>query len=201
MPDLEPLLREVRPVPDGAWAQRLDARVSARFPGPPPRWKAALERLRTHFMAIGAIGAVASLIVVFIAVGVSSNGSDDSGSSVSSSMKSPGPAVSDSRGASSGSAPATPTSGGESTASIAPQRAVRSSASLTLSTPSDQVATVTDRAIRVVDGLGGFVQTSEVNSVGATAGSTLALRVPSARLETALSQLSRLAHVKARSQQ
>src|SRR4051812_30086375 len=80
MPDLEMLLRDVRPVPDGAWAARLDARVSARFPGPVPRWKAALTTVRVHFLAIGAVGAVAALCVAVVLAGVSSHGSSDSAS-------------------------------------------------------------------------------------------------------------------------
>ena len=33
MPDLETLLRDVKPAPDPAWATKLDARVAAGFPG------------------------------------------------------------------------------------------------------------------------------------------------------------------------
>ena len=54
MPDLEMLLRDVRPAPDPAWAARLDARVAAGFPGPPPRWKKTLRALREHFAALSA---------------------------------------------------------------------------------------------------------------------------------------------------
>src|SRR5215813_11292448 len=88
MPDLEMLLRDVRPVPDGAWADKLDARVAARFPGPPPRWQAALTALRQHFIALSAVGAIASVLIVLIAVGVHSSSDDmasDSGGSSASS--------------------------------------------------------------------------------------------------------------------
>ena len=61
--------------------------------------------------------------------------------------------------------------------------------------------TVTDRAIRVVDGLGGYVQTSEVNSSGNSASATLTLKIPSDKLDAGIAQLSKLAHVKSRSQQ
>src|SRR5215217_1116177 len=82
MPDLEMLLRDVRPVPDPAWATKLDARVAARFPGPPPRWKAPLIAFREHLMAIGAVATVGSLIVVLVVAGLSvDRGSDDSASS------------------------------------------------------------------------------------------------------------------------
>ena len=58
MPDLEMLLRDVRPAPDPAWATRLDARVAARFPKPPPAWKKPLIAVREHFFAFGAVAAV-----------------------------------------------------------------------------------------------------------------------------------------------
>ena len=76
-----------------------------------------------------------------------------------------------------------------------------SSATLTLSTSPDKVNTVSDRAIRVVDGLGGYVQTSEVNSSGNSASAALTVKIPSDKLDTGIAQLSKLAHVKARSQQ
>ncbi len=37
MPDLETLLRDVKPAPDPAWALKLDTRVAHRFPTPPSR--------------------------------------------------------------------------------------------------------------------------------------------------------------------
>jgi hypothetical protein len=195
MPDLEMLLREIRPVPEPAWAARLDARVAARFPGPPPRWKAPFIAVRQNFLAFGAAGAIASVLVVLIVVGLNSGGVDD----MSSSMSAP---------ASKSAADSGSTSGGGSAKSAAPAvpltaqaRVQRKDAALTLSCTPAQVATVTDRAIRVIDGLDGFVQSSEINSEGSDAGASLGLKVPSERLESALAQLSRLAHVKARSQQ
>jgi hypothetical protein len=194
MPDLETLLRDVRPVPEPAWAARLDARVAARFPGPPPRWKAPLIALREHVLAFGVVGAVASMLVVLVLAGISSDGGDDSSSNSSSASKPAAAPEADSA-----------KSAGSSTAlSAVPETAARvqrKDAALTLSCTPAQVATVTDRAIRVVDGLDGFVQSSEINSEGSDAGASLSLKVPSARLESALAQLSRLAHVTARSQQ
>src|SRR4051794_41859670 len=83
MPDLEMLLRDVRPAPEPAWAERLDARVASRFPGPPPRWKAPLITLRDHMLAMGAVATVASLLIVLVIAAPSFNGgdSDDSGAS------------------------------------------------------------------------------------------------------------------------
>ena len=68
MPDLETLLREVRPRRDPTWTTKLDARVAARFPGPPPRWKAPLIAFRDHFFAFGAVATIASLLIVVVLV-------------------------------------------------------------------------------------------------------------------------------------
>jgi hypothetical protein len=80
-------------------------------------------------------------------------------------------------------------------------RAVLRNAAITLSTPSDEVESVVDRAIRLVDTLGGYVETSEVSSNGSRASASLTVKVPAARLDSGLAQLSKLAHVKSRSQQ
>src|SRR3954454_18648416 len=77
MPDLEMLLREVRPVPEAAWTARLDARVAARFPGPPPRWQAPWIAIRDHLLAIGAVATVTSVLIV-IAIAAPSFNSGDS---------------------------------------------------------------------------------------------------------------------------
>src|SRR3954453_4756565 len=95
MPDLEMLLRDVRPAPDPAWTARLDARVAARFPGPPPRWKVALETIRMHFMALRAVGAVGALIVALVIAAPSFNSGDsaEDASSGSGSAKVPASAA------------------------------------------------------------------------------------------------------------
>src|SRR5262245_41397792 len=81
MPDLEMLLRDIRPVPEPAWAAKLDARVVARFPGPPPRWKAPLIALRDHMLALGAVATVASILILIVIAAPSFNAgdSDDGG--------------------------------------------------------------------------------------------------------------------------
>src|SRR4051794_33673558 len=146
MPDLEMLIRDVRPVPDPAWTARLDARVAARFPGPPPRWKTALTTVRDHVLAIGAVGAVASLIVVFVIAGVSYDGAGDSGDSGSSGAAS-APAAQeggDDSGASSGSSTTQKSSPRASVPATAPAPASRPpaafSAPLTKAAPRDVIA-------------------------------------------------------------
>jgi hypothetical protein len=79
-------------------------------------------------------------------------------------------------------------------------RAVRQDAQLTLTAPANDVNGVSDGAIRVADRLGGYVQTSNVSAAGHSAFAALELKIPAAQLSDALAQLSRLAHVQARSQ-
>jgi hypothetical protein len=77
---------------------------------------------------------------------------------------------------------------------------VRQDAQLTLTTPVDDLDAVSDGAIRATDRLGGYVQSSNVSTTAHSAFAALELKIPAARLSDALAQLSRLAHVKARSQ-
>ena len=60
---------------------------------------------------------------------------------------------------------------------------------------------VSDRAIRVVDGVGGYVQSSQTDIAGSHATATLSLRIPAGKLDEGLARLSKLANVTARSQQ
>jgi hypothetical protein len=222
MPDLETLLRDVRPAPDPDWAVKLDARVAARFPAPVPRWKAKLHALRDHMAALTLTTATAAALVSIVVVGVNMDNSGDDEGSVAMTAEAP---TSDSSGGAGGSNESDSDgsgSSGNSGSSTAPKqasgpqpssaaapladapasdRAVLRNAAITLSTPPDQVESMVDRAIALVDGLGGFVQTSEVSSSGSRASATLTVKIPSARLDSGLAQISKLAHVKSRSQQ
>ncbi len=185
MSDLEMLLRDVRPAPDPIWAARLDARAAAGFPGPPPRWKAPLLAFRNHLFAFGAVGAVASMLIVlvFAATHIEVGGDDE--------------------GASSGGASAPAMSAPESVdqAARGADRAVLKNASITLSTRPDQVQEIADRAIRIVDTLGGYVQSSTIDTAGSRGSAELSLRIPAAKLDSGMAQISKLAPVRSRSQQ
>ena len=91
----------------------------------------------------------------------------------------------------------------DSAAGAAPQaadRAVIANASLTLTTSADDVEAVTDRAIRLTDKLGGYVQSSTTSREGSRATATLTLKLPSDKLDEGIAQISKLAHVQSRSQ-
>jgi hypothetical protein len=212
MPDLETLLREVKPAPDPQWASKLDSRVAAGFPTPPSRFKRARRSIAEHFFAFGAVGAVASVLIVFVVLigsSVNTNGGDSEPMSSSGAGSS---AESQERAApemSPDAAADDATSGGGSAAvperrraaTPGADRAVLKNASITLSAKPSEVEGVADRAIQIVDGLGGYVETSEVNRGSSSASATLTLKIPSADLDKGLAQISKLAHVSSRSQQ
>src|SRR3954451_11474802 len=126
MPDLEMLLRDLRPAPEPDWAARLDKRVAARFPGPPPRWQA----LRQNFFAFGVAGALASMVIVVVVLGVRSHSDPENLSSPARMKAAPAPHSDSASGA---AAPAT-----AALPEIA-ARVQRKDASLTLSCTPAQV--------------------------------------------------------------
>jgi hypothetical protein len=205
MPDLETLLRDVRPTPHPEFTGKLDARVAARFPAPVPGWKRKLHALRDHMAALMLVTASGAAVLLILVVGLKSVSTT---SSDNLSLKAPASApetASDSGASSTQSKSAAgaqplPTTSPLTTAQTR-DRAVLRNAAITLSTPPGEVESVVDRAIRLVDGLGGYVETSEVSSSGSRASASLTVKIPSAKLDSGLAQFSKLAHVKSRSQQ
>jgi len=196
-------LRDDRPLPRPEFALDLDLRARDGFPAaetasPAPRPKRALAFRRRWALALGT---AASLFIVATAVLTSGGGDQTRRPSPSASEPLRDLESSDSAPATAqpGIAPAPPPAG------VAPRvrdRKVERGASLTLSTPRDQIEDVADGAVRVTDRHGGFVLSSSVSSgEGREPGATLDLRIPSARLQPALADLSELAHVRARTQE
>src|SRR3954469_4895602 len=218
--ELTALLREERPDPDPTFARALDDRVKRGFPRraqgravPAPHGAARLRGwLSGALRSPVALGSAATVVLVAVVVGLSQlpNGSDDSGSGGGASTVSKEAArpsvesqsadsAKDSAGAASGVAPATaPRAGGGSPRSDArAQRFVERSAELTLGARPQDLDDVAAGVVRVTDSVGGFVGSSSVTS-GQEA--TFELRIPSAQLQRALRDLSRLAHVRERTQ-
>ncbi|HEX8066424.1 MAG TPA: DUF4349 domain-containing protein [Thermoleophilaceae bacterium] len=81
------------------------------------------------------------------------------------------------------------------------RRRIERSARLTLSAPDDRLESVADSIVQIVDRHRGFVLRSSVSSGDdSAAGGQFELRVPADSLDAALRDLSRVAHVRARSQ-
>jgi hypothetical protein len=92
-----------------------------------------------------------------------------------------------------------PAPGGDPRSDSRRARRQERSATMTLAAPPRDIEDVADGIVRVTDAVGGYVASSSVAS-GAGAGGAFELRIPSARLPRALADLSRLAHVRERTQ-
>jgi Domain of unknown function (DUF4349) len=199
-------LRDERPLPRPEFALDLDLRVRDGFPAADAA-KAARPPRRRRAWGL-ALGSAASLFIVAIAVLTSGDG--DQGRFMSrdgapptkpeTSLESRDSAPSAAGGTAEPSiAPAPPPSAG-----VAPRvrdRKVERGASLTLSTPRDQIEDTADAAIKVTDRHGGIVMSSNVSVGDDAAGATLDLRLPTDRLRAAISDLSDLGHVRSRTQE
>jgi hypothetical protein len=219
--ELGDLLLEDPPRPDPGWARELDARAAAGFPRPPRRspWRAFRPFL------LPSLGFAATVLLV---VGIASMdmGSDQSGDSASSSgggassgAGSEGDASRASGGEDSGFSAAQPQADDSGSSaelerhSLTPTardgdpgsdsrrtRRVERTAALTLAARPRQIEDVADGVVRVTDAAGGYVASSSVSG-GDAAGGSFRLRIPTARLQRAIADLSRLAHVRERTQQ
>jgi Domain of unknown function (DUF4349) len=193
--ELGELLREEPPRPDPAWARGLDARAAAGFQRPPRR--SLRSRLPRFGVLMPALGVAASLLVVLIVVGLNGGGDRNVSPSTSgsSSVESSGGGAS-SGAAESASAPRPlPARGSD----LRRARLQQVSAALTLAARPRDLDRVADGIIRVTDAAGGYVASSSVTS-GADAEGSFQLRIPTARLQRAVADLSRLAHVRSRTQ-
>ena len=74
-------------------------------------------------------------------------------------------------------------------------RKVEKSTQLSLRTTADGVQDAADGVVRVVQSLGGIVESSQVTTAGRGGTATFTLRVPVDRLDDAVRRLSALAHV------
>src|SRR5829696_1127810 len=220
------LLREDPPRPSAAWARDLDARTAAGFPRPPRRspW-AIFKTHRRALVPVVSFACVALLVAGLSTANLSSEDSASSGgggtggaaSSGSGGFGSAGRGESTAGGDSAGSgdsaesSPATslarpkappapiPPTGGSPGSHGRRSRAQERSAALTLAARPRQIERVAAGILRVTDATGGFVASSSVAS-GAGSGGSFELRIPNARLNRALADLSKLARVRERTQ-
>jgi hypothetical protein len=191
--ELALLLRDERPEPTLRWTTELDRRVKAGFPARRRR------RLRDRVPGwVAPLAATAVLLTpVVLAAALIDTGGDDSGEGASGVAE---VARDESAGGGATGREAAPDSGGLSLGSAGDpssdardNRDVQRSASLTLAAPRREIDSVAADAGRVAADLGGFVASSSVSS---TDGGRLELRVPSARLDSAIQRLSRLGDVR-----
>jgi len=81
--------------------------------------------------------------------------------------------------------------------SVGRERKVERAVDLTLRVGSGQLEDTADGVVRTTQQLGGYVSTSSVSARGSGGSASFVLRVPTARLDEAIKQLSKLGHVAA----
>jgi hypothetical protein len=211
--ELGRVVRDGRPTPREDYVVRLDARVANGFPHGKRRRR--LPALPKPTMLIPALGTAVCLIAV-VGIALSLLDDDRSASTLATHSASAPPVTKQGRMAESAGAagagttapdavaqpepsPVPPTGGDE--APGVRQRKVERSASLSLSTATDDLEDVSDGVVRATDQSGGFVASSQVDSGQHGGTAHFDLRVPSARLDATLAALSKLAHVQSRSQE
>jgi hypothetical protein len=204
-PELLALIRDVRalaPRPAASARAALDARVAAGFPRAPrpdrrPRW---LPR-PALMPALGA--AAAAFVALVVVVGVARNGHDAaSGGSAQSARPRPErstgtavpPAATVAPAAPGAAAPSAPAPGLAAPAS--PARRVERSVRLELGARGSRFDAVTDAVVRTTQRAGGFVAGSQIGQDATRGSAMFVLRIPAARLDATVADLSRLAHVR-----
>jgi hypothetical protein len=218
MKTLEDVLEEIVPTPDPDFVADMEWRMRQGFPQPARRSpipRFALPSLRPRALAAVAASAMLGLLVtVSLLDGRSEPSPDDTvavlpddAQSTSGGAAAAGAeevqrysTQSDSPGAAD-IAPAPPIPGHEDVAPRARDRQVERSAQLTLAADPDDFDGIGDSIFRIADRRRGFVlRSSFTQGEGGGAGGFFELRVPSAELQPALNELSRLATVRARSE-
>jgi hypothetical protein len=219
-------LRALRETPSDSFAAELDAWAAEGFPprtkhsakaGPAQR-RLSRDGWRLRRRALVPAFALVAVSAVVVAVVVSSTGENGGRSSLTAPQAVPlsGAAGSASAGApresvAPGTAaplaqpndqalpPTTPPVPGGRPRNGQPQVMERS-AQLGLSTDSDKLQGAADGVIDVTDRYDGYVDSSAVQTSGSRAHASFALRIPTARLQDALADLSDLGHVSFRNE-
>lgn len=204
-------VRDAAPRPTPAFLAELDARVREGFPprddAPPVR---APRRHRRLLLGAGGIAVAGVLAVAVVGVVGQNRATTSSTSGGDAVMEAVPPATPEQQErAAAESAAGADTSAAAPKASAAPstelpgrtQREVERSATLDLTVPEDEVQKTADEVVRATDRVGGIVQSSSINVGKATAGQAqFDLRVPSDRLDEALTAYSKLGSVADRTQ-
>ena len=181
--ELALLLRDDRPEPAPAFADRLDRQVAAGFPSRPKK-----SRRQWFGTLAPAFAALLVIVPIGLAVALGGGSTDDSGSAGSGSVSSDAGAGQAAPEAAR-SAPGVASDQGLRRA----ERSVQRSAQITLAAPRREIDRVAAEISNVAADLGGFVSRSSVTS---SSGGSLQLRVPSNKLDTAIQRVSKLAKVR-----
>jgi hypothetical protein len=187
-------LRALRETPEAEFAAKLDRRVAAGFPS---ETRVKQDRVLTRGRLVPILGALAAVAVVAVVISNSQQtGLYSGGTNSAAPSETVAPAGGDqfrSDQQASGTA-----------ALLAPQssrprngrtQVQERTASLGLATDADKLQDAADGVIQVTDRYDGFVDSSAVHAGGSRGHASFALRIPTAHLNDAMSDLSDLGHV------
>jgi hypothetical protein len=189
--ELALLVREVRaaaPRLGAAARERLDARVaSSAAPAAARGW-----RLPRVGVLVPALGVVAAALAAVVLVGRAGEGGESASRPAA---EAPTDLQTGAAGSSSGGGAAVPAP------SLAPApattgRRVERTVTLSLGTTAARFDAVTDGVVRATQRFGGFVAESSRSRSRTRGTATFVLRIPTTRLDAAVADLSRLAHVR-----
>jgi hypothetical protein len=222
--ELALLLRAERPPISDSFARKLDARAEQQFGAAPASKRAASKRFfsRTWVWAPAATaGALAASVAIVFAIGSSGGGMSGfrptsatapapstqsssattaaaSGTAKQNGLATPSRAApTRSSAANAGGVASTPAAapGGLTPSSPSSSRKVVQSSQLALTTAPNQIDLVAQELYKVLDPVGGIVQSSQVTQTGGLDGSaTFQLSVPSSQLSVTMGRLSQLPH-------
>jgi hypothetical protein len=186
-------LRADSPEPSPAFAAELDRRVAAGFPKAKARRRLPVPGFWIPVFSAAAV----ALVVAVVAISSLGGGSGDESSS-------PSTAVAEQpKDAAQGllAAPAVPPNTGTAAPATAAGRRVERSVQLTISTPGDKLQAAADGVGTVAESHRGFVLSSHVNTGDqGSSGGTFTLRVPQRELQSTIADISKLGHLRARSE-
>jgi hypothetical protein len=199
--ELATLLVAEAPRPSTSFAASLDARVARRFPAPAKPQQARRARRIPLVPAFAGV-ALAAVLALLVAFNSLDRGSDQEMSASSSSGAS-APALDSSASEAPAAAPESAAPDADAAAgTAAPDRAaapspaigrkVEQSSTVELGAPAEKVDDVAQGVLGVVDRNGGIVDESTVATRTGGGEASFELRIPAARLQAALGQLSRL---------
>ena len=191
---IEEILKADSPQPTPAFTAQMDQRVREGFPRPKRQRPSAYARLRQLW--IPSLAAATALIVVAVVAIASLSGTDQGGTSSSASVAAK-PAGED---AANGPFHDLSFAAPGSSASGTVARRVERSVELTIATPHDKLQQAADGIGTVAESHGGFVLSSHIDTGDQGGGGSFTLRVPQRQLQSTIADISKLGHLKARSE-
>jgi hypothetical protein len=180
-------LRADSPAPSPDFTIAMDRRVAEGFGKPSRSRGLSLPNLWMPALA----GAAVLILVAVVALASLGGGGSEDGTSIAVSGEAapggarsavPSPAATDRSGL---------TGGG---------RHVERSVDLTISTPGDELQSAADGIGTVAESHRGFVRTSDVTTGDGASNGSFSLRVPQGELQSAIADISKLGHLRARSE-